>query len=183
MFQRNLQCVIFSGILMGSGLLFAQPPGLGGPPEGPPREVILRIFQQADSNRDGSITRAELTTALQNQARGNRRERGGAPPQQENQADHPRRERGEQGEHGHHGPPQPGQVLPEPVAESLDLNEKQTRQLAALQADVDKRLEAILTDEQKEQLKNARPPHGPGQFKGEKGEQPGGRPQRPQRPE
>lgn len=162
-------------------------------------EMIFQIFQQADANRDGSVTKAELTAAMQtharagrpgrggpppqqqNQARGNQRRPGGPPPRPENQADHPRPEHGE---HGHQGPPpEPGQVLPEPIADSLNLNAKQTRDLAALQADVDKRLADILTDEQKEQLENPRPPHGPGQVEGERGERPAGRPQRRQRPE
>ena len=67
MFHRNLQCVIFSGIIMVPGVLFAQPPGRGGPPGGPqggprggpPTEMILQLFQQADTNEDGSVTRAE----------------------------------------------------------------------------------------------------------------------------
>jgi hypothetical protein len=177
MFHRNLQCVIFSAIIMGSGLLLAQPPGRGGPPA----EMILQLFQLADANRDGSVTRAELTTAMQNLAQGDRRGPGGPPPQQVNQADQPRPGNAEQGHHG--PPPQPGQVLPEPIAASLNLNDRQTRQLAALQADVDKRLAAILTDEQKEQLQNARPSHGPGHVEGEQGERPDGLPQRPQRPE
>ena len=82
------------------------------------------------------------------------------------------------GQHGQHGPsPQPGQVLPEPIAESLNLSVRQTRQLAALQAEVDKRLVAILTDEQKEQVQNARPANGPGHVGDER---PAGRPQRPE---
>jgi len=140
--------------------------------------MILQVFQLADANRDGSVTRAELTTVMQNLARGERRGRGGPPPQQGNETDQPRPGNGEQGHHG--PPPQPGQVLPEPIAESLNLNERQTRQLAALQADVDKRLASILTNEQKEQLQNARPPHGPDHVEGEPGERPAGRPQRPE---
>jgi len=122
MLHRNLQYVIFSGMIMGSGLLFAQPPGRGGPPGGPPAEMILQLFQLADANRDGSVTSAELTTTMQNLAGGERRGPGGPPPQQGNQADHPRPGNGEQGHHG--PPPRPGQVLPEPIAASLNLNER-----------------------------------------------------------
>lgn len=201
MFRRNLQCVIFSGIIMGPGVLFAQPPGRGGPPGGPhggmrggpPPEMILEIFQQADADGDGSATKAELTAAMQKMARGDRQGRRGLPPRQGNPPGEqlgpggpPLHERGE-GEHVHDHlgpPPQPGQVLPESIAESLNLSERQASQLAALQADVDKRLAAILTDEQKEQLENTRPPHGPpGHLEVEQGGQPASRPQRPRRPE
>ncbi|EMI53212.1 hypothetical protein RSSM_05365 [Rhodopirellula sallentina SM41] len=54
--------------------------------------------------------------------------------------------------------------MPEPIANTLDLNAKQQADLAALQADVDKRLAEIFTSEQMEQFKTAGPPqgHGPG---------------------
>lgn len=191
MFPRSVYYVVFSAVIMGPGLLLAKPAGRGVPPEGPPPELILKIFQQADANNDGSVTKAQFTAAMQNLARGGRPERGGPPPQgnqpveQRGPSGHPPHGGGER-EHppGHHGPPpKPGQVLPEPIAEILSLNEKQTRQIAALQAEVDKRLAAILTDEQREQFENARPPHGPGHPEGEQGDRPTDRPQRPQRPE
>ena len=142
-------------------------------------EMIIQLFTQADANGDGSVTKAELTAALQNQGSGNQRGPGGPPPQRgnggERQANQP-----PQGGGQHGPPPTPGQVLPEPIAQSLNLNEKQTRMLAALQADVDKRLAAILTDEQQEQLKNARPPQGPDHAEGDVGNRENGRPQRPE---
>ncbi|QDT03993.1 hypothetical protein K227x_23790 [Rubripirellula lacrimiformis] len=83
MIRPTVQCVIFSGIIMVPGFLFAQPPGRGGPPAGmrggPPPEMILQLFQQADANNDGSVTRAELTAAMQNPPRGGRPDRGGPP--------------------------------------------------------------------------------------------------------
>jgi hypothetical protein len=86
---------------------------------------------------------------------------------------------GDQG--GRHGaPPEPGQVLPEPVAQSLNLNERQSRQLATLQAEVDRRLAAILTDEQEAQLQNAQRPPGPRPMEAEADARPNQRPQRPQ---
>lgn len=201
MFRRNLQCVIFSGIIVVPALVFAQPPGRGGAPGGmrggPPTEMILQLFQRADANKDGSVTKAELTAAMKSQARGRRQGQGGPPPQQGSrrggnrgpagpprEGNGPDRPRPGQAEHGHQGPPpQPGQVLPEPVAKSLNLDKQQTQQLKALQADVDKRLAAILTDKQKEQLKNARPPHGPSHGEGKRGERSAGRPQRAERPD
>ena len=171
--MNRLFPAVIIGILLSPTLLFAQPPGRGG---APPTDMIVQVFTQADANSDGVVTRAELTAVLQNQGRGNQRGRGGPPPQGDNfgQADRQANQRPPQGNRGDHGPPpQPGQVLPENVTESLNLTAKQTRMLKILQADVDKRLAAILTDEQEEQLKNAHPPHGPD----EGGE---GRPQRPQ---
>ncbi|QDT12877.1 EF-hand domain-containing protein [Stieleria marina] len=180
------------GILLCSNLLFAQPPGRGGPPGmragGPSTEMVLQLFIQADANSDGSVTKAELTTLLQDQGLSNQRGPGGPPPQRGSFG-----ERGQQGKQqppdgeqgGHHGPPpQAGQVLPEPIAQSLNLSEKQRRMLVALQADVDKRIAAILKDEQQEQLQNTRPPHGPGHAEGgDVGNRGQGRPQRPQRPQ
>ena len=49
-------------------------------------------------------------------------------------------------------PPRPGQVLPEFVADQLNLTDEQREQLTALQTQVDERLAEILTDPQKEQL-------------------------------
>lgn len=62
------------------------------------------------------------------------------------------------GRHG--GAPKPGEVLPAFVRESLNLDENQTEQLAALQTMVDERLKEILTGQQRQQLQNARPPRG-----------------------
>ncbi|WP_286177861.1 EF-hand domain-containing protein [Stieleria mannarensis] len=199
MIRRSVQCAVFSGIILVPGLLFAQPPGRGGQQGGmrggPPTEMIFQLFQQADSNGDGSVTRAELTTAMQTMARGDRRGRGGPPPQGMQPgigqpqpllgAGGPPPRAGGEGEPGGHPgpPPQPGQVLPEPIAASLNLTDRQSRQLAALQADVDKRLAAILTDEQEAQLQQAGPAHGqalgPGPGEGQLGERRGGRPERP----
>lgn len=201
--HRIFQMLAFAGAIVVPGILFAQPPGRGGPPGGqqggmwggPPMQMIMQIFNQADANNDGSVTLEELTAAMQNQTRGGRLGRGG-PPQGDgqNQRRGPggpphqnmdgEQDRGHEGHGGPQGPPpQPGQVLPEQVAGALNLNEKQTRQLAALQADVDKRLAAILTDEQQQQMRNARPPHGPGHAEGNLGGRPADRPDRPQRPE
>ncbi|WP_436716899.1 EF-hand domain-containing protein [Roseiconus lacunae] len=184
MFRRTLQCAVFSGAIAVPGLLFAQPPGRGGPQGGmhggPPTEMILQLFQQADANGDGSVTKAELTTALQSQtqSRGNRFGRM-APPSQDGPNGQFRRPEGpppngpppidgetilSQDAHqpGRHGPPQPGQIIPEPMIAALTLDVRQQRQLDGLQAIVDKRLASILTADQMEQLKNHRPPHGPG---------------------
>ncbi len=195
MFRRGIQFAILSGVIAGPGLLFAQPPGRGGPPGGPaggpPREMILELFKQADTNKDGSVTKEELTAAMQKHARGGRPEHGDRLRRGNQQGERPRLDgppprEGGAGElpHGHHGaPPKPGEVLPQPIVESLHLNDKQARQLAELQKEVDRRLALILTDEQQKQLKDAHPPHGRGHEERRAGERPEGRPQRPQRPE
>ena len=165
--------------------LFAQPPGRGGPPGGgPPREMVIQLFTQADANSDGVVTKAELNAVLQGQGRNSQRGQMGPPPQrgnfgQGNQAMNQGPPPGGMGDHPG-PPPSPGQVLSSEVAESLSLTEKQTRRLAALQADVDKRLAAILTDEQEEKLKTAHPPHGPGHGEPAAGDPENARPQRPE---
>ncbi|MCM2374209.1 EF-hand domain-containing protein [Aporhodopirellula aestuarii] len=177
----NFGIALSASLLSGTSYLLAQPPGRGGPPGmnqggGPPTEMIIQLFTQADANGDGCVTKAELTAVLQYQGRANQYGRGGPPPQGGNGGPPNQQMNPPPQDGGQHGPPpQPGQILPEPVAESLNLSTKQTRQLAALQADVDKRLAAILTDEQEDQLENSHPPQHP-----DHGEEAGGRPQRPQ---
>lgn len=208
MFRRSIQSVVCASLIVTPAYLFAQPPGRGGAPGGmqggggmrggPPMEMILEIFEQADADKNGSVTKAELTAAMQNQSRGGRVQRGGPQqgmrggPQQGMRGGQqqgmrggerrglggpPNHEGGENGQqHGHHGPPQPGQVIPGEVAASLNLDERQQKKLAALQAEVDKRLAAILSDEQQEQLNQPRPPRGPEHGGGEHGARGGQRP-------
>ena len=57
--------------------------------------------------------------------------------------------------------PRPGQILPPFVQEMLQLTATQKTQLDALQKDVDTKLGKILTDEQKQQLKEFQE-RGPG---------------------
>jgi hypothetical protein len=57
---------------------------------------------------------------------------------------------------GFGGPPQPGQLLPSFVQDFLNFTDEQRKGLEGLQKDVDGKLAALLTDEQKEQLKDAR---------------------------
>jgi outer membrane protein assembly factor BamB len=67
------------------------------------------------------------------------------------------------------GFPQPGQLLPSFLQDRLKLTAEQKEQIAALQKEVDAKLAAILTDEQKKQLKDMRGgfrPGGPGGFGG-----------------
>ncbi|MBA4186730.1 MAG: spore coat protein CotH [Planctomycetaceae bacterium] len=68
--------------------------------------------------------------------------------------------------------PPPGDVLPPPVQDMLQLTDDQKKQLATLQKEVDASLEKLLTTEQKKQLKEMRD-RGPGGF-GPPGGGPGG---------
>jgi spore coat protein H len=68
---------------------------------------------------------------------------------------------------GFGGPPRPGEVMPRPLQEQLKLTEGQKRRFADLQKEVDRKVEQILTDEQRALLKKLRdsrpggPPRGP----------------------
>jgi hypothetical protein len=70
--------------------------------------------------------------------------------------------RGPGGPGGFGGPPQPGQVLPPFLQARLNLTAQQKTQLDELQKEVDSKLGKILTDEQKNQLKEMRQGFGPG---------------------
>lgn len=88
--------------------------------------------------------------------------------------------KGGRGGFGQGGPRfQPGQVLPPFLMERLELNDEQKKELEDLQKDIRRKLDKILTDEQRDTLKEMaeRPPFGgpggPGGFGGPGG--PGGR--------
>jgi hypothetical protein len=68
--------------------------------------------------------------------------------------------------------PRPGEVLPPPLVDGLQLTADQKQKLAALQKDVDTKLDALLTPDQRKQLK-AMQDGGPGGF-GPPGGFPGG---------
>ena len=74
------------------------------------------------------------------------------------------------------GPPRPGEILPPMLQDRLELTSEQKAQLAALQKEVDGKLETILNDDQKAQLKTMRE-RGPGRMGppgGGRGPGPGG---------
>jgi hypothetical protein len=132
-------------------------------------ERMQRLFERADANKDGVVTKEELT-AFAAQAPGGGRPGGG-------------------GFGGFGGRPQPGQVMPPFLAETLKLTDDQKKQLADLQKEVDAKLDKILTEEQKKQLTEMRERGGrpggeggrPGRPGGE-GRRPGGEGGRPERP-
>jgi hypothetical protein len=132
---------------------------------------LERLFDLADADHNGSLTKDELQAlASKEQPPATERGRGGpgfGPPQG-----------------GPGGPiiglPHPGEILPAPLRQRLDLSEEQVKQIDALQNDVDERLAKILTDAQKQTLRQTAQPFGrPGRGGLEGGP---GEPQRPRGP-
>ncbi|WP_158265454.1 EF-hand domain-containing protein [Blastopirellula marina] len=102
---------------------------------------IAAMFERADTDKDGFLTKEELTAAFS-------RGRGQGGPG-----------RGEGGPGGRGMGPgagmgfQPGTIMPSFMMERLGLSEEQRKDVQALQQEVEKKLASILTEEQKEKLK------------------------------
>ncbi len=126
-------------------------------------ERLLRLFDQADTNKDGVVTKEELIALaekLEAESAGGRGGPGGS---------------GGRGPGGFGRPPRPGQILPPFVQERLNLTDEQKKRLGELQKEVDGKLGAILTDEQRKQLKEMEAGPGPGGPGGRGGPGGGGR--------
>ncbi len=82
---------------------------------------------------------------------------------------------GAPGGFGRGGMMQPGQVLPPFLVEILKLSEDQKKELAKIQKETEEKLDKLLTDDQKKQLKDMRE-RGPGGDRGRPGAEgrPGG---------
>ncbi len=145
---------------------------------------LKRLFDQADVDKDGTVTRGELNVLMAKErasARGAGGMRrgfggpGGGPGGFGGPGGGPGGFGGGPG-----GPPRPGQILPPMLRQRLSLTPAQEKEIDALQKDVDAKLAKILDDEQRQQLKQmsergpgGRPGFGgPGGF----GPPPGGRP-------
>jgi hypothetical protein len=123
---------------------------------------LLRLFDRADANKDGAVTKEELTTLA---AKEELTDRGGGPGGFGPAG----------GGRGGFGPPgggpggpmmapmRPGEVLPGMFQQRLKLSAEQKLQVEDLQKEVDTRLAKILTSEQNAQLKEMRS-RGPGGF-------------------
>ena len=132
---------------------------------------LQRLFNRADADGDGTVTKEELTVLAKNMQAdgpgpGGDRGRGGPGG--------PDGLGGPGGGPGGFRPPQPGVVLPPMLQDRLNLTPEQRDKVQALQADVDRRLNEILNDEQKQQLKDMRD-RGPGRGPGGPGGPGGGR--------
>ena len=121
---------------------------------------LKRLFDQADTDKDGVATRSELNALMARErasARGKMAAGGG-----------PGGRMGFGGPGGpgggFGGPPRPGQVLPPMFRRQLSLSSEQEAQIDILQKEVDAKLAKILNDEQRQQLKqmSERGPFGPG---------------------
>lgn len=159
-------------------------------------ERLLRLFELADVDKDGIVTREELTAmAAKLDAEmpagrgrggpgggdgGGRGGPGGGGPRGLGGGG-PGGFDGGPGGPGGGGPggpggrgmmPQPGQILPPMLQENLNLTDDQKKQVADLQKDVDAKLAKILSPEQLNQMKQMRQ-RGPG-FGGPGGGGPGG---------
>ena len=159
---------------------------------------LLRLFDRADADKNGVVTKAELT-ALATQLAAEAPVAGGpggfggpGGPDGFGPGGGPGGPGGfgaggpggfgpggpggfGPGGRGPGGPPQPGQIFPSFLQERLNLTAEQKQQIDALQKEVDARLGKILTADQKQRLAAMRQ-RGPGRFGGPGGPPPGGPP-------
>jgi hypothetical protein len=136
---------------------------------------LHRLFDLADTNKDGVVTREELIAlAAKLETEIGPGGPGGKGPKGKGGFDDSDR-KGPKGKGGFDdpdkkgpkggfddpdkkgpkgkGPPRPGQILPTFVQEQLNLSADQRKQLDTLQKEVDTKLGKILTEEQRVQLK------------------------------
>jgi hypothetical protein len=144
---------------------------------------LHRLFDLADTNKDGVVTREELIAlAAKLETEIGPGGPGGKGPKGKGGFDDPDK-KGPKGKGGFDdfdkkkgpggvddpdrkgpkgkGPPRPGQILPIFVQDQLNLSADQRKQLDTLQKEVDTRLGKILTDDQRAQLKEMQE-RGPG---------------------
>jgi hypothetical protein len=136
---------------------------------------LKRLFDQADADKDGLVTRSELN-ALMVRERASARSKmagpGGGRMGFGGPGGGPGGFGGPGGGRGFGGPPRPGQILPAMLRRQLSLSAEQEKQIDTLQKDVDARLAKILNEDQRRQLKemSERGPGGrfggPGGFGG-----------------
>ena len=121
-------------------------------------ERLQRLFDRADADHDGIVTKQELTALAAREPAGGRGGFGGpgGPGGFGGPGGRRRRPGGFR-----MGPPRPGEILPAMFRDRLELTAEQSKQVDALQKDVDARLEKILNEDQRQQLKEMRD-RGPG---------------------
>jgi hypothetical protein len=144
----------------------------------------MRLFERADANKDGVVTKEEVTAmAVRMIDESGGRQGGFGPPG--GPGGPPGGPPSRLGS-GAIGPPRPGQLLPPFLQDRLKLTAEQKKQLEELQKEIDSKLDKILTEEQRNQLKEMRGgfgPRVPGSPPGRRpgGPPPGGSPSRPPR--
>jgi hypothetical protein len=158
---------------------------------------LHRLFDLADANKDGIVTREELMALAAKMdaefGQGGAGGKGKGPGGKGEKGFGGAKGKGGPGDGdgfpgggpggglpggglgGFGGPPQPGQILPPFLLGQLKLTEEQKSQVEQLQKQVNAKLAEILTDKQKQMLKDMRP-MGPGGFGPARGGQggPGG---------
>ena len=131
--RSTVACLAVATMVSG---LHAQPPGgFGGP-----NQQERKILEQFDQDKSGWLNKEERAAArefLKKNPGGGRGPGGMRGP-------------------GMFAPPQPGQLFPAPLIESLKPSDEQKKALEILQKDVDAALQTILTVEQKKQFKELR---------------------------
>jgi hypothetical protein len=161
-------------------------------------ERLHRLFDRADANKDGVVTKEELIAlaAVMEAEMGQGGGRGGPGGDFGGPPDGGRRGPGEppdggrgrrgpggpgdggpgmRGPGGFGGPPQPGQIMPIFLQDRLGLTADQKSRLQDLQKEVDGKMAKILTSEQKSQLKEMQDDFGPPGRGGRGRGGPGGR--------
>ncbi len=137
---------------------------------------LLRVFDRADANHDGVVTREEMTELAKKMIAEVGQSRGGpgggdgvgGPGGDDGPGGGPDGGPGGfgppgfgSGGPGGFGPPKPGQVLPSFMESTLSLTPEQKTKIAALQKEVDEKLGKILTKKQKAALETMGPPGPP----------------------
>ena len=132
-------------------------------------ERLLRLFDEADTNKDGVVTKEELVALA---AKLDAEVPAGSGRGGPDGPDGPGGgfggpggpggpggfggPGGPGGRRGPGGPPQPGQILPPTLQDALNLTDDQKKQIAELQKEVDTKLATILTADQLKQMKQMR---------------------------
>lgn len=143
-------------------------------------ERLGSLFDRADADKDGVVTKAELKALFSQEGSRFRGGEPGRPPGGFGPGGPGGPGRpgfgpgGPDGPGGRRfgGPPRPGQILPGFLQDALNLTDQQKKDIEQLQKEVDSRLGRILTAEQKKQLSQFRGrglggpggPGGPGGF-------------------
>jgi hypothetical protein len=131
---------------------------------------LHRLFDLADTDKDGVVTKAELTALVEKMAQ--EEKKGGGPGGPGGFGPGPGGPGGGKFGPPGGGPSQTGQIIPTFLRTKLNLTKDQEKQLDALQKEVDAKLSKILTEEQLKQLKSP-PKFGPGGPGGPPGKGPG----------
>jgi hypothetical protein len=134
---------------------------------------LLALFERADTDQDGVVTREELMALYNKEGSNSGRGQGpqgrggpggpGADPGRRGPVGPPPGPGGPDGPRGPGpgGPPPVGQIMPPPVQDMLQLTSAQKKKLDELQKHVDDELNKILSEDQKAQLQQMRN-RGPG---------------------